>query len=784
MNLHRPAHFDASQTSGSDMTTKLAPARTCHSVLANWMPEVTPVAAADAGSVTIDNTGPFVAGSYQRFTMTYTAGRYGIDDSGCLKICYRFASDMGRPQFTDPAAPNYVKVTASNGATLDVRFDYKQNTRPWDRTIYIKIVAGFMKEGDTIRIEFGSDPRGPGIRMQTFVDPEFGFRVLVDPIATYTFVDVPSVPVMPIVAGPAARWHAVLPTCRAIGDEFSLGIRADDMWGNPTTTRGVEQVQLLCRGAIDGLPQTVPFNPAAPATEITGLRANQAGRMSVDLVADGRTLTSSNLLVVEPELKLRPYWGDLHAQSGETIGSGSAHDYMTYARDCAFLDAIGHQGNDFQITGQFWEILNGLMRDWNEPGRFVTIPGYEWSGNTSLGGDRNVFYRTEDRVIHRSSHALVPERSDADTDCWDARALFEALEPKAADTVVWAHCGGRYADIKYAHHHALERSVEVHSSWGTFEWLAADAFENGYRVGIVANSDGHKGRPGYEPPGASMFGALGGLTCYWLPELTRDAMFDALQARHHYATTGSRMHMTVQSCFDQPVTVWTDDLRIAGARQAAATSVMMGDIVTGAPDTVEFDFCIEAASPILDVEIRRGTEVLEVIRPHTASPLGTRCRIEWSGAEYRGRARQTIWDGALKVAGAEITAFEPINFFNPDRPLRQVSPHELAWQSITTGNFAGVDLSLSSTDAVIEITTPLGTFKHTLAELTHEPVVHRLGKLGRELRLSREPDRYDQHALKLRRSIAMCVGDNPIWLRATFADGHQAWSSPIYIVRD
>ena len=134
--------------------------------------------------------------------VTYTVGRYGIDDTGSLKICYRFASDTGRPQFADPAAANFVKVVASNGATLDVRFDYKQNTRPWDRTIYIKVAAGFMRESDTITVSFGADERGPGIRMQTFVDPEFCFRVLVDPIATYTYVEVPGVPLMPIVPGP------------------------------------------------------------------------------------------------------------------------------------------------------------------------------------------------------------------------------------------------------------------------------------------------------------------------------------------------------------------------------------------------------------------------------------------------------------------------------------------------------------------------------------------------------------------------------------------------------
>ncbi|RTL55242.1 MAG: DUF3604 domain-containing protein [Bradyrhizobiaceae bacterium] len=749
----------------------------------NWMPEVTPVDVADAGSVFIDNTGPFAAGSFQRFTLTYVAGRYGIDDSGCIKVCYRFASDMGRPQFTDPGAPNWVGVTASNGAVLDVRFDYKQNTRPWDRTIYIKVVAGFMKEGDRIVVSFGTDPRGPGIRMQTFVDPEFCFRVLADPIATYTFVDVPGVPFMPIIPGRAHRWHAVLPTCRAIGDDVTLKIRADDIWGNPTGDTPFQEIELAGSGGLEGIPARIKLDGSL-AVEVGGLTVTKVGNISVDVIAKGERLCRSNTLVVKDRLELRPYWGDLHAQSGETIGSGSAQAYFEYARNCAFLDAVSHQGNDFQITGEFWRVLNSLMREWNEPGRFVTIPGYEWSGNTALGGDHNVFYRTEDKPIRRSSHALVPDRSDIDTDCWDSRALFTALEPDYPDAIVWAHCGGRYADIKYAHDHALERSVEIHSSWGTFEWLAADAFESGYRVGIVGNSDGHKGRPGSEPPGASLFGALGGLTCYWLRELTRDEMFLAMQARHHYGTTGSRVHLYTGIDFGAPVTIWTDDPRISDARHHQASNAMMGDIVSDAPSRVEFSVNVESEAAILSLQIRRGTEVLETIRPNGELPPGNRYRIEWSGAEYRGRARQTVWDGSLKVSGARIDGFEAINFFNPDRQLKRVSDTELAWSSITTGNFAGVDLSLSGPGGSIEIKTPLGTFQHDLGSVTHEPVVHRLGKLDRELRISRQPDQYSVRSLYLTRAIDLVAGDNPIWICATFADGHQAWSSPIYLLRN
>ena len=54
----------------------------------------------------------------------------------------------------------------------------------------------------------------------------------------------------------------------------------------------------------------------------------------------------------------------------------------------------------------------GMTRRFQEDGRFVTFPGYEWSGNTGLGGDRNVLYRSEGRPIHRSSHALVEDLLD------------------------------------------------------------------------------------------------------------------------------------------------------------------------------------------------------------------------------------------------------------------------------------------------------------------------------------------------------------------------------------
>jgi hypothetical protein len=123
------------------------------------------------GTAEISRTEPVVAGCFVDFTITYTAGYFGIDDTGSVKICTRFATDMGRPQFTAPDQPNYVSIVASNGATLEYRYDVKGYVRPWDKTLYIKVIKGFFREGDQLIVHFG-DPRGgcPGIRMQTFCE--------------------------------------------------------------------------------------------------------------------------------------------------------------------------------------------------------------------------------------------------------------------------------------------------------------------------------------------------------------------------------------------------------------------------------------------------------------------------------------------------------------------------------------------------------------------------------------------------------------------------------------
>lgn len=740
-------------------------------------------AAREYGSACIAPAGPFEVRSFQTITLTYTVGRFGLDDSGCIKVVQRFPNDGGRLQVDDPAAMNFVSARASNGCRLVLTPEPDGHQRPWERSLRITVRGGSMHPGDTIVVIFGDRATGsPGLRLQTFCETAHEFRVLVDPCATGHFFPLPDRPCVAIVTGEPVRWRAVLPTHGRPGQPFALGLRAEDLWGNPSHQAG-RALLLEADGAIGSLPDRIDFPDGERALRIPGLTAAEEGIVRVRVLdADGAELARSNPLVVRAGLT-GGYWGDLHGQSGETVGVNSIDAYFAFGRDLAFLDVMSHQANDFQVTGAFWNRINAVTEALNRDDSFVAFPGYEWSGNTPMGGDHNVFFRHAGRPIRRSSHALLEDRGDLDRDANTTTELFEAL--KDEDCVVYAHVGGRPADIGRDDGGRLRTAVEVHSDWGSFEWIMKDSFAHGYRLGLVCNSDGHKGRPGASHPGASQFGALGGLTCFLADRLTRDGIFAALRRRHHYGTTGCRMFLDVRAAFPTGGRVFETDPRHGPAPSQRAEHAVMGDIVETADRRIRLHVEVVAHAPILRVEVLNGPEVVAGTLGYGPAELGDRIRVTFHGAEYRGRGRQTTWKGRARFTAAGIERFERLNAWNHDRLLQPSGPGAVDFDVLTTGNFVGFDAWLSDSRSG-ELTVEAGhaEARLRLGDIGANEIVVDAGGLERQVRIARLPDHCRTDHLERAFEIDLKPrGDNPIWVRVTTEDGYNAWSSPIYVVR-
>jgi hypothetical protein len=695
----------------------------------------------DLGKAIIRPKRPVVAGSFTTITFTYVSG-HPIDDTGFIKIVFRSIGDFGMPQFDRPTASNYCTVHTTGDCRIEPRWDNKGHMRPWGRSLFLQVMGGFLDQGREIIVVFGDTSEGsPGWQMQTFCEETFEFKTLVDPIAAYEFKELLESPTLRVVPGKPARAVCIAPSQVVVNEEFTYHLRLEDEWGNPTdrpremTHRGFSRAEVQSVKARD---------------KDTGLSAR-----------------SNPINVLTEGAPLHPYWADFHGQSEENVGS-NVEDYFTFARDYGLVDISAHQANDFLVTDEFWKIINNVTERFYEPGVFVTFPGYEWSGNTSLGGDRNIYFTSEGGELFHSYTDLPPGKDSTYGNAFTATDLFENLRRREGPRVfAFAHVGGRYADMN-VHDPELELAVEVHSGWGTFEWLVEDALRQGYRVGINANSDGHRCRPGAGYPGASEDGgSFGGLTCVLAHRLDRSNIFQALKARHFYGTTGNRCLVDVR--------LVTDDGR----------SAIMGDVIHAGTGTLCLYVSVIGTAPIESVEVRNGLEMVKTLRPYGEEDLGNRVKIVWSGAEVRGRDRMVAWDGCLRVQGNTILGVTPINFWNAYQPLETVARNQLAWKSITMGGVAGMIVTLDKSDAgSLKIETLERNVECAINSIGLQPKVWQCGGLQKKIKVYRLPDQ--QCSCEISFSLPLTElhkGDNPIYIRMAQEDGHMAWTSPVYLVR-
>src|SRR5450631_2778198 len=249
------------------------------------------------GRIKLSPAGPFIAGAHVELTLVYTAGTFGIDDTGMIKISWRTTSDMSKPQFDKPQAANFTTVEASNGARLEVWFD-RLNVRPFANTLLIRVGRGYLRAGDTLTVRLGDRRQdSPGFRLQTNVEANVALKTSVDAFATYEFCELPVQPAFDLVPGPAASWKAILPSLALIGEPFRLAVVAEDKWGNPTAD-AVGHFELVSSQPVRGLPARLEIGNGDGPIVVDNLVAGAEGDLVIRLVADGEELARANPLRV------------------------------------------------------------------------------------------------------------------------------------------------------------------------------------------------------------------------------------------------------------------------------------------------------------------------------------------------------------------------------------------------------------------------------------------------------------------------------------------------------
>jgi len=126
-----------------------------------------------------------------------------------------------------------------------------------------------------------------------------------------------------------------------------------------------------------------------------------------------------------------------------------------------------------------------------------------------------------------------------------------------------------------------------------------------------------------------------------------------------------------------------------------------------------------------------------------------------------------------------------VNFLNPERKVIETEPGAaLAWTSVTTGNLAGIDLWLAGASrGTLRVETNVVSGEVDIAALGDDVVSFDGGGLARRLGVYRLPEAEWSRRVSFDHTVTFAGGpDLPVYLRVTQADGHQAWTSPIYLI--
>ena len=545
------------------------------------------------GTAVISPADDVIAGSRGQWTVTYTAGPEGLAVGGSVRfeIPYGFTA----PQCQWPGDDGYVAATCSRRdvrlrlslqppVTLDPEPFYYV-TR-WGRMVYVQVLEQPLTEGDQIVFVYGRllhSPLAGGAVAQHFAQT-VEFTVATDADGTraakfsgYTLVADP--PRLTVIGGALHRRRFVSPSLVTAHEPFTTRYLGLDEHGNACP------------------------HPAQAMRDSLGVPGEY-------LLKDGdehHPMVANPMICLSHPPERRLFWGDIHGHTILSDGLGSPEDYYACGREEALLDFCAIADHAQYMSDEDWELTQQVTQQFNTPGEYVTLLGYEYSCNASLPryGDKCVYYPGDagpllrETDIHRGPYHDMADYAPT----WKQHGAMMVLHQHARGT-----CS--YYDPD------LVRLCEVYSIWGNSEsesehrpllpahhhsyagHYAADALAKGWLLGLIASSDDHAGRPGSTDWLRVSRAYPGGLVAVYAQQLTREAVWEALWNRRCYGTTGARIILQFE---------------VDGEPMG---SVIQGSAFRGGH---HLQVRVLGAAPLRSVEIVRGREIIHTERSFNCS---------------------------------------------------------------------------------------------------------------------------------------------------------------------
>jgi hypothetical protein len=237
------------------------------------------------------------------------------------------------------------------------------------------------------------------------------------------------------------------------------------------------------------------------------------------------------------------YFGDLHVHTSrihtteafhEEFGRGVIRLANLHASEVMGHDFIAVTNHARLLEDWMWEVTKEVADEFTQDGVFVSFPAFEWTASHGCGvhcsPERPDYPDWGHRIIYfRNTEVATDLMRCSDPDYDTPEELFAALPGSDLAITIPHHTAAPRHPFDWSTvNPEYDRLVEIVQRRGDYEAdIIENGWGNGFVLGVVAGTDNHVAAPGWPQ----------GVAAILAPELTRDALFDALLSRHTYATT-------------------------------------------------------------------------------------------------------------------------------------------------------------------------------------------------------------------------------------------------------
>jgi hypothetical protein len=210
------------------------------------------------------------------------------------------------------------------------------------------------------------------------------------------------------------------------------------------------------------------------------------------------------------------YLAVLHSHTGYSDGVRTPREAFIYARDTARIHVLGVSDHDWMLDWDEWVATGRQADSATEPGRFLALRGFEWSGSDD--GHVNVF--ETDTFVSREN---VPGMSE----------FYPWLIQQPAAIGQFNHLGsGDFDNYRYV---AAADSQMTLCEMKTMPQSRkySIALDSGWVCGAASSMDTHLADWGMGP----------NLTGIWADSLTRGSILAAIRAMRTYATLNREVRL-------------------------------------------------------------------------------------------------------------------------------------------------------------------------------------------------------------------------------------------------